>query len=594
MARRRLVWRLFITYLLVIVLCTAGATVHALRSVGHFYREQTDRYLQARCRLAERQVAKLFASGQTDSLDALAKDLGERTDTRFTIIGMTGRVLGDSEAAPAAMDNHAGRPEVAQALAGETGTTVRYSQSVRGDLMYVAVPVRSDGRVVAVLRAALPLTAVHESLSALSRRIWLGGLATVLAAAVLAMLEARRISRPVAEMARVAERFQAGQLGHKVEVPSTPELARLAEALNRMAAGLKAQIEALARHNSRYEALLSSMGEAVVTVDAGLRILSMNEAAGGMFEVDPARVVGRTLQEVARNVLLERFVSHLLAQSEPLHGELVLHGGSERHVRARGGPLKDADGRVVGALVVLNDMTELHRLENVRKDFVANVSHELRTPVTAIQGFVETLRGGGVEDPEKARHFLDIIGAQSGRLSKIIDDLLSLSRIEREAEAHVLEKVPVKLKDVLHAAVADSRLAAEARQIPVELSCPEDLEVPASPHLVEQAVANLLDNAIKYSEPGSRVAVEAEQAGTEAVIRVRDQGCGIPRKDLSRIFERFYYVDKARSRKMGGTGLGLSIVKHIAQAHGGRVEVQSAPGEGSVFSIHLPLAVLSG
>ncbi|MCK4283861.1 MAG: PAS domain-containing protein [Candidatus Brocadiae bacterium] len=587
MARRRLLWKLYPTYILLILLCTIGVGGYAFRSVKAFYYSRVASDLEARARLIQREFAADFETATPAELDALAKSLGPASRTRVTIIGPAGVVLGDSGKAPATMDNHADRPEVIQARASGLGQSVRHSGTLRADMMYVALA--EGGGKGGVVRVAIPLTEVQDALATISKRIWLGGLVVAVLAAGISMLVARRISRPLRGMMAGAGRFAAGDLAHKVLVPDTVELAGLAEALNRMAEQLDGQIRSLTLERNEREAILSSMIEGVMAVDRDQRVMSLNQAAASLLEVDRSGSEGRDLQEVARNVLLQRFVARVLEDGGTQEGEIVLHDGTERYVLVRGTSLLDVDARRIGALIVLHDVTRMRRLENVRRDFVANVSHELRTPVTAIQGFVETLREGALSDPDRARHFLGIVGSQAARLNQIIEDLLSLSRIEREAEARKLDTVSTSLEDVLHAAAADCQVTASERGVKVNLICPEELTARINPQLVEQAVANLVDNAVKNSESDAEVAVEAEGDSAGVVIRVRDHGCGIPAEHLPRIFERFYRVDKARSRKLGGTGLGLAIVKHIALAHGGRVTVESTPGEGSVFSIHLPI-----
>jgi two-component system phosphate regulon sensor histidine kinase PhoR len=265
-----------------------------------------------------------------------------------------------------------------------------------------------------------------------------------------------------------------------------------------------------------------------------------------------------------------------------------VRNGGERFLQAHGTILHDAEDRGIGALVVLNDVTRIRKLESVRREFVANVAHEIRTPVTSIKGFVETLLDGALENPKNAEHFLNIIGRQAERLNAIIEDLLSLSRIEQETESAEIALKEGRIIDVLQAAVQLCEKKAAGKKIAVRLACEEDVSAKINPPLLEQALVNLIDNAINYSGRGSPVHVEAARGDTEIIIGVRDQGCGIAKQHLPRLFERFYRVDKARSRKLGGTGLGLAIVKHITQAHGGNVTVESTPGEGSTFRIHLP------
>ncbi len=355
-----------------------------------------------------------------------------------------------------------------------------------------------------------------------------------------------------------------------------------------MAVELREHIDTVMRQRNEIEAVLSSMVEGVIAVDMEERVISMNHAAARMFRCDLAEVQGRSIQEVVRNTVLQQFVKNALSSQEAVEKEIVLSSDIDRFLNGHGTLLRDAEGKQIGALIVLNDVTRLLRLEKIRREFVANVSHEIKTPITAIKGFVETLRDGAVENHEDAERFLEIIGKHVDRLEVIIEDLLSLSRIEQEAEREKVVLDEGRLKDVLETAIQVCEAGAIAKKIGVELSCAEEIVAKLDPQLLEQAIVNLIDNAIKYSNDGGTVRVEALQRESETIISVRDQGCGIEKEHLPRLFERFYRVDKARSRQLGGTGLGLAIVKHIAQAHGGRVAVESIPGKGSTFSIHLP------
>jgi two-component system phosphate regulon sensor histidine kinase PhoR len=332
------------------------------------------------------------------------------------------------------------------------------------------------------------------------------------------------------------------------------------------------------------------MVEGVVAVDADERILRLNEAAARFFGVEVLAAQGRRIQEVVRRAELQRFVSRALESRNPVEGDIVLHNErGEVYLQAHGSVLRDSHGQNIGALVVLNDVTRLRRLESIRRDFVANVSHELKTPITAIKGFVETMLDGALDHKEDARRFLDIILRQSERLHAIIEDLLALSRIEQESESGGIPLQEGGVKSVLGAAVQSCEVGAAGKDVDIDLICPEDLRARISAPLLEQAVVNLIDNAVKYSNPGGRVLLQGLQQDDLVLIRVQDWGVGISREHLPRLFERFYRVDKARSRKQGGTGLGLAIVKHIVQAHGGRVDVSSVPGQGSVFTLRLPL-----
>jgi two-component system phosphate regulon sensor histidine kinase PhoR len=588
MPRRRLFWRLYPTYLVVVVLCAVGVAGYAERVVKSRFREHMAADLATRCRLVARQIPdEVFAPGGQAS-PQLARDLRTAAGVRVTLLGPNGRVLGDSDEDPATMDNHADRPEVVRARREGMGHSERFSHTLRTEMMYVAHAVERDGRVVGIVRTAFPLSWIDETLAAMTTRIWIGGLAVAALAAILGVLVSRHVSLPLQDMAGVADRFAQGDLAHTVPMPGTDELARLAEALNRMAKNLSRTIGTIERQNRESNAVLASMVEGVIAVDSDRRVIRLNEAAADMLGVDGEAVYGRTLTEAVRNVLLERFVAQVLETGRPLEAELVLHKGRERYVLARGTTLRGPDDADLGALIVLDDLTQMRRLENVRKNFVAAASHELRTPVTAIQGFVETLRDGAIEDPEKAERFLAIVGRQAERLGHIIEDLLALSRIERGMEAGAIDLVEADIGDVVAAAASDCEITAEDGGVSVDVDCPSGLRVKMSPALMEQAVVNLLDNAIKYSESGNSVCVRALCDGDEVVVQVRDNGCGIPAAQLEDIFEPFYCVDKSRSRKLGGTGLGLAIVRHIVQVHGGRVTVESTVGKGSTFALRLP------
>ncbi len=334
--------------------------------------------------------------------------------------------------------------------------------------------------------------------------------------------------------------------------------------------------------------VLASMVEAVIALDASGRVSRLNRAAGELLGVDPEAALGKTVEEVvAPDELAATIRETLSSKDEVMEQDVVLHGREELHLLVTGSPLRDERGAREGAVIVIGDVTRLRRLENIRSDFVSNVSHELKTPITAIKGFVETLRDGALEDPMHARRFLDIIGAQTDRLASIIEDLLNLSRLEEERSGSGFELITQPLCPVLRSAVLLCQPQVRERGGRVELSCPEDLEAACDGQLLELAVVNLIDNALKYGGDRPEVEVTAVGEASGVVVRVRDHGVGIPKEHQPRVFERFYRVDKARSRRDGGTGLGLALVKHIVLAHRGRIRLHSATGEGSTFTIHL-------
>ncbi len=417
----------------------------------------------------------------------------------------------------------------------------------------------------------------------------MAGLIVALVTAAVSLFVSRRITRPLEVMKRGAERFARGELGGRLPVAASEEIGGLAEAMNRMAAHLDDRIQTVLRQRNEQEAVLSSMVEGVVAVDTEERIMRLNRAAATLLAVQHMDVEGRPIQEVVRKADLQRFVTRTLQSRQQAEGDIALRTqGEERYLQAHGTVLRDAGGREIGALVVLNDVTRLRRLESMRRDFVANVSHELKTPITAIKGSVETLEAGAVESPDDARRFLGIVSRQADRLNAIIEDLLALSRIEQGVEEGELPLEEGSVREVLDAAVQSCAVSAAEKSIDINLFCDRGLRAPINAPLLEQAVVNLLTNAIKYSDDGKKIVVDASRFEETLMIKVQDFGCGIDPEHLPRLFERFYRVDRARSRKLGGTGLGLAIVKHIAQAHGGQVNVASTPEKGSVFTLVLP------
>ncbi|MGD0383163.1 MAG: ATP-binding protein [Thermoguttaceae bacterium] len=591
MRKKRLLWQFYPAYLLIMLVSLTAVAWYSSSALRTFYLEQTKAGLEARALLVEDLFRLKIAESDFEQIDTLCKELGKKASTRITVILPDGKVAGDSDELPQKMDNHADRPEVIDALAKREGTSQRYSYTLKESRMYVAVPLKQDDKIIGVLRTSISMSVVDQAVAAIQLRIAMGGVMIAILMAAISLWVARRITRPLEHLRIGAKRFARGNLTHKLPLTGSQEISDLADALNQMAAELNDKIRDIVEQRNEREAILSSMIEGVLAVDTQERLIRLNQTAARLIGVDPARAQGRLLQEVVRNLDLQQLVTNVLATQKPQEDEILLHdnGGGERYLHAHGTILRDSRDKEAGALVVLHEVTRLKKLEKVRRDFVANVSHELRTPVTSIKGFVETLLDGAMNNPDELQRFLQIVATQTDRLNAIIEDLLTLSRIEQEAEKAEIILAPGQIKNVLDTAIEVCQMKAAGKDIRMELNCDEKLQAPINPPLLEQAVINLLDNAIKYSPPGQAIYLSANNIADEVVIQVRDHGCGIGREHLPRIFERFYRVDKARSRKLGGTGLGLAIVKHIAQAHHGRASVESTVGEGSAFFIHLPL-----
>jgi two-component system phosphate regulon sensor histidine kinase PhoR len=590
MPRKKLIWQIFPPFLLIILIALVAITWLFSKTLDGFYREETRRGLEAQGHLVVNQVREILESGRTDALHSLSQSLGQQSGTRLTVIMPDGRVVADSEESPGKMDNHAGRPEIRVALEGEVGAATRYSQTLQQEMMYVALPVVRNGRIIASVRTALPIERIDKTLDTVLFHVVNSGLFIALVAALISLWVSRRISRPLVEMKQGAERFAGGELDRRLPIYKGEELGGLAEAMNQMAVQLNDRLRTVVRQRNEQEAVLASMIEGVLAVDHQEEILRINQAAATLLDINPELAVGRSIQEVIRKPELQRFIAESLQSQTSIETDMtLLYQGEERFLQAHGTPLRGADGQMIGALIVTHDVTRLRRLENLRRDFVANVSHELRTPITAIKGAVETLLAGANENPVDSRRFLEIANRQSDRLNAIIEDLLALSRLERDAEAAGIDLVGESLLPLLESAIQSCATAAEAANVQIRLFCSGELTARVNSPLLEQAVVNLVDNAIKYSDAQKTVNIEGWQDGNQVFIKVQDRGHGIPKDHLPRLFERFYRVDAARSRAIGGTGLGLAIVKHIVQAHNGEVTVHSTLGEGSVFTIILPV-----
>ena len=587
--KKKLVRQLLLPYLLITLVSLAGLTTYVSVSLRHFLLEQSRVTLETRLKLLEDPVRSLLTEIRSGALDIYCKRMGRSTATRITVILPSGEVVGDTSRNPATMANHRNRQEVSIAMTGKLSTSIRYSQTLKKRLMYVAAPLRrQDGSLAAVLRVSVPITFIDDELKALRGKFILGGLLVALLAAAVSDIVSRRISRPITAMQRGAQRFASGDLAHRLPLPAGEELASLANALNRMATELENRIATVVNQRNELTAILSSMREGILAVDKQERIVRANRAAALMLGTSVGDLEVKAMVEAIRNIDLQTFVRRALQIPSCSEEDLVFSDDERRILNARSTPLMGVDGAFLGTLLVLNDVTELRRLEAVRQDFVANVSHEIKTPLTAIKGFVETIRCGQVESPNDTRRFLGIIERHVDRLNTIVDDLLTLSRLEYQNRAPQIVLQRVRIRNVLQTVLQVCRVVAGQKQICLKLECADDLAATIDETLMEQALINLVDNAIKYSDPGTTVLITVSAGKDEIRIHVNDHGLGIARKHLPRLFERFYRIDRARSRKLGGTGLGLSIVKHIVQAHGGRVSVQSTLGQGSTFTVHLP------
>jgi two-component system phosphate regulon sensor histidine kinase PhoR len=583
--RKTLLRQVYPTYFATVVVCIVALALVATALVRSFVYDTARLELEDMISVTEKIFFLPSAPRLREDADQEIERLFEGLNIRLTVVAPDGTVLADSMATAATLEKHDDRPEIAEALSRGTGSATRQSQSIGNELLYLAKSIVRDGRPVAVVRASMPLPFLREKLAAFYAQLALGGIIILAAAAALAFASVKRINRPLTTLGEAARRFGSGDLNYRSRVSEPEEIEVLSNTMNSMAAELRSRMDDVERRRREAEAILAGLREGVIVLDRELRVVRTNEAATRLIAPTEGDNAGKTLLETFRSTELQRMAKEALAAGKAVEGSLTFYSDTPRYLQVYAAEIPGREGG--GCLLVLHDVTRLMQLENIRKDFVANVSHELKTPITSIKGFVETLADGALEDPVQARRFLEIIAKHADRLEDIIEDLLALARLEQQ-EGKPLETEILPLPLVLEDVSTVCRMKAAEKRIAVIVDCPPDLTVSASRTLLEQAFVNLLDNAIKYSGEGTEVRILARKEGEDIVAQVIDQGRGIPAKDLSRIFERFYRVDKGRSRDAGGTGLGLAIVKHVMGVHGGSVSAESWEGAGSTFTLRFP------
>lgn len=602
MRPRKLIWQIFPANLLTILLAVVLVSWYGAATLHDFYLDHARKDLQSRAALLAPNVINFIATENNEGLRRYCIQMGRDSGTRITVIDARGKVLADSSEDPAKMDNHRYRPEIEDAFSGRVGYANRYSKTMRETLLYVAtpLPVVAEGQeaeaIDHVLRTSISVASLESTFASIKLRSLVAALLVMTFAGVITWVITSNLSKALEQMTRSAAQFAKGDFSEKLlpleRRTASAEIVTLSSSMDRMAELLDEKIQTIVTHRNQLETVFSSMIEAVIAIDNDERVISINDAAAELFGVDRSTSPGKLVQQIVRNTKLQQQIHQVQTSQEAIEDELHIQDiDRERFLQSNIVSLASGVGEHVGVLVVLNDVTHLRRLEEIRRDFVANVSHELRTPITSIQGYVETLLDGAIDDREDALKFLEIVLRQSQRLTTIIDDLLSLSRIEEESREGSIYRDLQPLQPVIEAALQICEVKAEQQKVTLRYECPPNLLALMNATLFEQALVNLVVNGITYSCEGTEIVVTAEEkggaSGKTLRISVADSGCGIDKKHLPRLFERFYRSDKARSRSLGGTGLGLAIVKHIAQAHQGNVEVKSVVGKGSVFTLVL-------
>lgn len=522
-------------------------------------------------------------------LQKVLEDVSSKLQVRVTVIDVLGKVLGETSYNPSQMSNHLERPEIKEALLGGQGKETRYSSTMKVDFMYIAQPIYKDGSIIGIVRLATPLKEINGLMRSINSSMAIALIPGVILSLFLIYRISISITKPIKEIKDVAVEITQGKLDRTTNIISKDEIGQLAKAIDFMAASIKDKIYSINDKNSKMEAILSSVVNGIIAVDSSKNILFINPMAQQMLSITEADIVGRHLLEVIRNNKIDNMIRSILEDHSLEETELIINYPLERIFRLYSNAIHYPDtNKVIGIIIVIQDITEIRKLERIRSEFVANVSHELKTPLTSIKGFVETLKAGAIEDEEIAKRFLNIIEDEADRLNRLISDIMSLSELENKKVQSRVQQIDTSSKILEVLSMLQNQ--ASKKRISLTANITEDLsELNVDPDQFKQMLINIIENAVKYTPEGGFVELTACNSEHNVLIKIKDNGIGIPKEHIPRIFERFYRVDKARSRNVGGTGLGLAIVKHIIMQLQGKIDVHSEIGKGTEFILTIPM-----
>jgi two-component system phosphate regulon sensor histidine kinase PhoR len=574
--KRSIFLKIFGGYLIMSVGLTALILVFSFTVIRSYHLDTLANHLQNLGRSLKLTVIEYLEENNTDELDLFLKDFSREIDTRITVINREGVVLADSDEDLKVMDNHGFRPEIMTAYSGGIGQSIRFSNTVKEDMLYVAQPISREGQITDVIRVSLYVRDINYFLSSLRKNIWIFGVVIILISLVGALLFSRSLARPLQELSAASRRIAAGDFNTKVFLKKRDELSDLSESFNFMTEHIKSLFDELSRKKEHLNSILLSMEEGLMALDKDSKIFLTNRSFEKLTKAED--VEGKHFWEVIRDADLMELVEKVKTEKKNLTKEIEL---DSRFYLASATYIPSPEEMVI----TFHDITEIRNVEQVMKDFLVNVSHELRTPLTAIKGFVETLEA---ETDPKSKDYIEIVKRNTERLINIVDDLLIQSQLEEKYVKIEVEDVDIEqlIKNVLK--IFDQNI----REIGLTATLHKDETFPkkikADFFKLEQMFINIIDNAVKYTEKGG-ITIYLKAQDQNIILEFLDTGIGIPQEELPRIFERFYVIDKSRSRKLGGTGLGLSIVKQIAVLHSGEVFIESTPGEGTKVTIKLPI-----
>ncbi|WKY46736.1 ATP-binding protein [Eubacteriaceae bacterium ES3] len=580
--KKRLILALTIVSVISILTCGIFA---AISYRDNYYENTKQRLVQDIDYVSGSLLSDFLETGKTEELEAFSNS----TYIRMTIVERDGTVLYDSLKDASEMENHQYRPEIIGAFSGEISSEARYSNTLLDDMLYVAAPYYNDvGEISGVIRLAMPLNALDTAVFEMINNIIFVLLATIIATLILVTFFVNRELRPLDEVSVFAEEIAAGQFGNEMTMIREDEIGELVESLNQMSRQLKGFFEEMDHKNSELTSILSSMNHGVIAIDDENYIVHLNDSGKKLLNIrDQGDLTGKNILEVYR----ESFMYELMVKLDETGTDKVRFESrlnDNQVIRVSVNPMIENKSEITGHIIVLEDITLIKNLEKMRRDFVANVSHELKTPITTIKGFIETIKENDIKDQETLDRFYNIIFEESNRLSRLVSDILVLSQLENNSGFEKEEQL-LNIHDEVHQVFDLLAIGAREKQIQLELSGNANTKIRFKPDEFRQMMINLVDNGIKYSEANGKLEVSVDESESQIEILVKDQGFGIPEKDIDRIFERFYRVDKSRSKEKGGTGLGLAIVKHIIINNKGTVRVESRAGKGTTFFISFPL-----
>ncbi|MFE1628098.1 two-component system histidine kinase PnpS [Brevibacillus reuszeri] len=585
MTRFRIKLTLTILGLISLVLLLMG--MYFAKVLENSYLQSLHELLSRESKLVAQAVRFPSVFSNQATLADRVRQVAPTEDVRLTVIDEKGQVLFDNSSHADEMVNHFNRPEFMAALKGQTGISRRYSETLRYDMMYVAVPVEQGSKIVGAVRSAMSMKDITDTIHNMWYSLLTGLLVTLVVGSIVVSRISFSIIRPIEEITRVARNITQRQYESRVRIKAKDEIGQLAGAINFMASSLEQQMYEISENQQRLSGVLTNMTSGVIFISEQRRIMLVNPAVEKLLGTPGHEIVGKLHIEAGKSFGLSQYIDRCLDKSEKFRQEVHIYYPQERVLDVNFAPYINFKGEARGVVVVLHDITEIRRLEKMRSDFVANVSHELRTPITSIKGFTETLLEGAMQDEETCRNFLQIISDESERLYRMIRDILDLSKIEQKRIP--LQVSRIHLQDMISSAVAIMNDQAQRKELTITLPLPQpEIYLMTDRDCLQQIILNLLTNAIAYTPEGGAITIRTEKEDQIVKIQVIDTGIGIPEKDLTRIFERFYRVDKARSRDSGGTGLGLAIVKHLVDNLHGHIRVDSVEGKGTTFTVTIP------